>query len=62
MAGKEVVIRIRFGEDLPTQAQNKLRYAMEMGLWRKRWREAKEANDYATMDYLDREYERVGLP
>lgn len=57
-----MVIEIRFSEDLPTKAQNRLRYAMEMGQWRRRWREAEAAKDYYAMDRLQLDYERVGLP
>ena len=57
-----MVIEIKFSEDLPTRAQNKLRYAMEMGQWRRAWREAEAAKDYYALDRLDRQYELVGLP
>ena len=56
------VVQIKLSEDLPTKAQNKLRYAIELGMWRKRWREAEVAKDYVAMDWLQYEYERVGLP
>jgi hypothetical protein len=57
-----MIIEIRFHEDLPTRARNRLRYAMEMGVWRAEWRAAAEAKDYEAMDRLSRDYERVGLP
>lgn len=56
------VIRIHLHEDLPTTLQNKLRYRIELGLWRKQWREAEAAKDYDRMDRLQIDYERVGLP
>lgn len=57
-----MVIYIKLSEDLPTRAQNRLRYAIELGNWRRRWRVATEANDHNTLDWLDREFEKVGLP
>lgn len=62
MVGKEVVINIRLSEDLPTYAQNKLRYAIEMGIWRGKWRKAVEEDDSEAMEALDRQYDLVGLP
>lgn len=56
------VISIRFGYDLPTKKQNELRYNMEMAEWRRQFREADAARDYARMDWLNDNYERVGLP
>jgi hypothetical protein len=56
------VIHVKLSQDLPTKAQNKLRYAIELGIWREAWREAEATNDYQWMDYLQRSYERVGLP
>lgn len=56
------VIRIYLCEDLPTDAQNKLRVRMEEARWRERWRRAKAENDYDTMDRLQREWEMLGLP
>jgi hypothetical protein len=57
-----MVIPITLSEDLPTKAQNKLRYAIELGIWRQKFREAEQAKDYDTMDRLNLDYERVGLP
>lgn len=56
------VVHIRFSHDLPTRAQNELRGRMEMGQWRRRWREAEAEKDYRAMDLLQLDYERVGLP
>jgi hypothetical protein len=56
------VIDIRLSEDLPTRKQNELRYRIELGRWRREWREAESAGDYAQMDRLNADYERVGLP
>jgi hypothetical protein len=57
-----MVIDIRKSEDLPTAAQNRLRYAIELGEWRRQWREAEREKDYYRMDRLNEAYERVGLP
>lgn len=56
------VVLIRFSEDLPTPAQNRLRHALELGQWRRAWRAAEEAGDTRAMDTLARQYETVGLP
>jgi hypothetical protein len=56
------VIDIRTSEDSPTQAQNKLRYAIELGIWRREWREAEAAQDFERMDRLNETFDRVGLP
>lgn len=56
------VIRIEFYTDLPTRARNRLRYALEHGEWRRRWREAAATNDYEEMDRLDGMFDSVGLP
>jgi hypothetical protein len=56
------VIHIRFHEDLPTRLQNELRYRMELASWRSRWREAEAQLDYIRLDWLQMEYERIGLP
>jgi len=58
----EMIIQIRLHEDLPTNAQNALRYAIELGIWRAKWRQAEDEKDYYTMDRLQEDYERVGLP
>lgn len=57
-----MIIYIKLSEDLPTKAQNALRYSIELGIWRKCWREAEESNDYNKMDRLQLDYELVGLP
>ena len=56
------IIYIRFHEELPTNNQNNLRFRMEMAKWKKDWREAEEQNDYQAMDWLDKQFEMVGLP
>jgi hypothetical protein len=56
------VIVIKFGEDLPTRNQNKLRYRMELARWKAEWRDAESCGDYSKMDYLNSSYEMVGLP
>jgi hypothetical protein len=56
------VIRIKLSHDLPTRAQNELRHRIELGIWRAQWREAEAEKDYARLDRLHFEYERVGLP
>lgn len=62
MAQEGSVIEVRFGEDLATSSLNRLRTRMELGDWRRRWRDAVEREDYETMDRLDKEFDRVGLP
>lgn len=57
-----MIIHIRFGYDLPTRAQNELRYRLEMERWKRAWRDAESSSDYDQMDRLQIEYERVGLP
>lgn len=57
-----MIIDIRLSEDLPTKAQNKLRYSIELGIFRAKQLKAIAENDYAELDRLDLEYERVGLP
>lgn len=57
-----MIISIRTSEDLPTVAQNKLRYAIELGRWRRDWREAEQTQDFERLDRLQLAYERVGLP
>lgn len=57
-----MVIEIKFSTDLPTRKQNELRYRMELAAWKRRWREAETNRDYVRMDWLQMEYERVGLP
>lgn len=57
-----MVIEIRLHRDLPTAAQNALRYAIELGRWRNEWRKAEEQGDWQRMDRLNEDYERVGLP
>lgn len=56
------VIYIVLGVDLPTSAQNALRYAIELGRWRAKWRRAQRDKDYDAMDRLQVDFERVGLP
>lgn len=56
------VIDIRLHQDLPTSAQNRLRYNIEMGLWLAKRRKAQAENDYYTLNRLEQEYEMVGLP
>lgn len=34
----------------------------QLGDWRRRWREAQAANDFAALDRLDRQFEMIGLP
>lgn len=57
-----MIIDIRLSEDLPTKSQNALRYAIELGNWRRQWREAEERSDWFMIDWLQTEYEKVGLP
>ena len=57
-----MIIYISLSIDLPTAAQNRLRYAIELGIWKARNRKAIEENDYAELDRLQLDYERVGLP
>lgn len=57
-----MIVYITLSEDLPTKAQNKLRYQIELGLWRQRWRKAVAEDDWKAMDDLQLDYERVGLP
>lgn len=57
-----MVIDIRKSCDLPTAAQNRLRYAIELGEWRCQWREAVRKQDFERMDRLQKDFERVGLP
>lgn len=57
-----MVIDIRKSYDLPTAAQNRLRYAIELGEWRCQWREAVREQDFERMDRLQEDFERVGLP
>ncbi len=57
-----MIIEIKLHEDLPTKAQNKLRYAIELGLWQVEWREAEATQDYDRMDRLNQSYNSVGLP
>jgi len=56
------VIHIKLHEALSTNNQNKLRYKIELGIWRQKWREAEATKDYYQMDRLQIEYEMVGLP
>lgn len=56
------VINIILSTDLPTRAQNKLRYAIELGIWRKRLHKAEADKDYDLIDRLQLDYERVDLP
>ncbi len=56
------IIEVRLYEDLLTRKQNELRYRLELAQWRKAWREAELDKDYSRMDWLDREFEKVGLP
>ena len=56
------VIFITFHEELDSMLKNRLRYRMELGEWRRKWRQAKETNDYEKMESLDRSYEMIGLP
>jgi hypothetical protein len=37
-------------------------YQFELGEWRRKWREAEAAGEYEYLDYLDRQYEKIGLP
>ena len=48
------------GEAGPTIAQAS--YIFQLGNWKRRYRIAKEKEDWATMDQMDREYEMLGLP
>lgn len=56
------VVFIHPSRDLSTQAQNRLRCAMELGVWRADWRRAEQSEDHDAMDRLQIDYERVGLP
>ena len=56
------VIKIEFHKDLGSDLLDKLRYTMELCVWRKRWRVAKERKDFDAMDWLDKEFEYLGLP
>lgn len=56
------VIEIKLHEDLISPKKNELRARMEMCIWLGNWRKAKEENDHRTMDWLDKEFERIGLP
>lgn len=62
------VILIEFSTDLPTAAQNELRYRMEMAAWKADLRAAKpdpddpETWDWNEIERLDRAYNYVGLP
>ncbi len=56
------IIEIRLHESLPTVAQNKLRYAIELGRWKERWRRAEETSNTAMKDHLLWERDLVGLP
>lgn len=65
-----MIIHIRFSEDLPTRAQNKLRFRMEMAAWLAKWRElrkrvAANPDDILASNALDdhsNKYDKVGLP
>lgn len=57
-----MIVHIRLSEDLPTRAQNRLRYQIELGIWRRKWREAEAAKDYDAMTRLEANYEMVGMP
>jgi hypothetical protein len=35
---------------------------MELAAWKERWRKAIEEKDYVEMDWLNRQYNMVGLP
>lgn len=64
------VIHIALHEDLPTKAQNQMRYRIEMGIWqteRRRLKALANANPddeavWHAIDQHDRSYEMVGLP
>ena len=56
------VIHIRFSEDLDSPLKNRLRYRMELAEWKREWREAEAAGNYAALDRLDRQYDYLGLP
>lgn len=56
------VIFIHFSEELPTNKQNELRGRMELAAWKERWRKAIEEKDYVEMDWLNHQYDMVGLP
>lgn len=56
------IIYIKFSHDLPTKAQNELRYRMELAQWKIYWRQAEAEKDYDWQDRLQLDYERVGLP
>lgn len=56
------VVQIKFGETMPTPNLDALRIRMEWADWRKKWREAVENEDHQAMEWLDRVYDRVGLP
>lgn len=56
------VIRIRLFHDLPTAKQNELRRRIELGNWKREWRIAEAMCDLERMDFLDRQYDRIGLP
>jgi hypothetical protein len=36
-------------------------FVFQYGNWKRRWREAEARNDFAALDRLDKEYERIGM-
>lgn len=50
------VIEIKLHEDLGSALKNKLRYKIELGIWKAKYRKAKAENDYDMLDVLDRSY------
>lgn len=56
------IIRIKFGESLPCQYQDELRYRMEMGVWKAQMRQAEEDGNWDLIYKLEDSYETAGLP
>ena len=49
---------------IPPMLHAKLRLAsitFQLGDWRRKWREAADRNDFAMLDYLDRQFEMIGV-
>lgn len=60
--GADMVISVstfleRIGTDRERKKDRHFAYHMSMWAWRRKWRAAKEANDYEAMDFLDRQLE-----
>lgn len=55
------IIQIKFGQDLPTEKQNELRYRMELARWKEEWRIAESTGDWTTMGYLNWRWAFMGI-